>query len=418
LLPEVNSAFGIDNPVAIGETKRLKLERLEAIDRYGQYNGVKNIGFIAKTIDCRNGQYVRVTVNKGAGNKTGKYKLLLIYTGVEEDPMDPNNGFLATCPDRAAPSRVYRGGARIEQFTYSDAKRKKRVSTTAGAAVGAVGGIAAAATGSTLVVGGATVAAGAGLVGATVAAAIPVIGIGIAVGALLSGLFGKKKKGLGDGYFGGKNPADDNIYYPYGTGSNSTTHKTVSGVNANGKLSGKSVGVPIVDVPTVPNYSTYEFKGYYRAPVDGTYTFSTTSDDASYVWISPNDDKSDDEYYKDNGYQPGNPKNYTQQNAIVANGGLHGAVTKSGTIQLKAGNYYFVRGIFGNNKGPGSFIFRVKPPNTPEEPVKLMIRHYTIRRQIQIRAVELQDLSHFQTALLLQFQAAQTLETFLMLTLD
>ncbi len=37
---------------------------------------------------------------------------------------------------------------------------------------------------------------------------------------------------------------------------------------------------------------------------------------------------------------------------------------------MKAGNYYFVRGIFGNNKGPGSFIFRVKPPNTPEEPVK------------------------------------------------
>jgi hypothetical protein len=33
------------------------------------------------------------------------------------------------------------------------------------------------------------------------------------------------------------------------------------------------------------NYYSWEFKGYFKAPADGTYTFGTTSDDASHLWI-------------------------------------------------------------------------------------------------------------------------------------
>ena len=71
----------------------------------------------------------------------------------------------------------------------------------------------------------------------------------------------------------------------------------------------------------------------------------------------------DNEYYKDNGYQPGNPKNYTISNATVNNGGEHAETKKSGTITLDGDNYYYIRGIFGNNKKHGVFRFTVTPPN-------------------------------------------------------
>ena len=41
--------------------------------------GVSGFGFLTRTVDCSQGQYIRITVSKGAANKTGKYALFVRY---------------------------------------------------------------------------------------------------------------------------------------------------------------------------------------------------------------------------------------------------------------------------------------------------------------------------------------------------
>ena len=79
---------------------------------------------------------------------------------------------------------------------------------------------------------------------------------------------------------------------------------------------------------------SWQIRGYFYAPNTGTYTFSTTSDDASYLWIGS---------VAVGGFTPGN--------AVVNNGGLHGARTISGSINLAAGTYYPIRIQMGENFG-------------------------------------------------------------------
>lgn len=74
-----------------------------------------------------------------------------------------------------------------------------------------------------------------------------------------------------------------------------------------------------------------QFIGYFKATTTETYTFYTTSDDASYVWIG-NDALS----------------GFTVENATVNNGGQHGSIEKSGTVNLVAGNYYPIRIQYGD----------------------------------------------------------------------
>ena len=74
--------------------------------------------------------------------------------------------------------------------------------------------------------------------------------------------------------------------------------------------------------------------GYFLAPTTGTYTFYTSSDDASHLWIGPNA-----------------LSGYTTANATVNNGGLHGNVEKSGTTSLTGGLLYPMRIMFGENSG-------------------------------------------------------------------
>jgi len=74
--------------------------------------------------------------------------------------------------------------------------------------------------------------------------------------------------------------------------------------------------------------------GYFLAPTTGTYTFYTSSDDASHLWIGPNA-----------------LSGYTTGNATVNNGGLHGNVETSGTTTLTANTYYPIRIMFGENGG-------------------------------------------------------------------
>jgi hypothetical protein len=81
------------------------------------------------------------------------------------------------------------------------------------------------------------------------------------------------------------------------------------------------------------NYSV-EWYGYFYAPVTGTWTFYTNSDDASYLWVGA-------------AAQSG----YTVANATVNNGGQHGMVERSGTFSMTAGTFYPIRVQYGESGG-------------------------------------------------------------------
>ena len=90
---------------------------------------------------------------------------------------------------------------------------------------------------------------------------------------------------------------------------------------------------------------SWEFKGYFRAPADGTYTFYTASDDASHLWVGAT---------AVSGFSTGN--------AVVNNGGLHGYRGASGSINLAQGTYYPIRVQFGENFGADALEVKVYGP--------------------------------------------------------
>jgi len=77
------------------------------------------------------------------------------------------------------------------------------------------------------------------------------------------------------------------------------------------------------------------WSGIFYSDYTGDWTFSITSDDASYMWIGSNANSG-----------------YTKENANIKNGGLHGMfkVTNS-SISLISGQYYPIRIVFGENFG-------------------------------------------------------------------
>jgi hypothetical protein len=82
------------------------------------------------------------------------------------------------------------------------------------------------------------------------------------------------------------------------------------------------------------NTYSWMWLGYFLAPTTGTYTFYTSSDDASHLWVGPNA-----------------LSGYTTGNSTVNNGGLHGDVEVSGTTTLTANTYNPIRIMFGENNG-------------------------------------------------------------------
>ena len=92
-----------------------------------------------------------------------------------------------------------------------------------------------------------------------------------------------------------------------------------------------------LNLSSLPEYSSIMLTGYFLAPTTDTYTFYTSTDDASYMWIGPDA-----------------ITGYTHTNAIVQNGGLHGVTEVSGTIAMTANIYYPFRVMFGNLTGPGT----------------------------------------------------------------
>lgn len=91
--------------------------------------------------------------------------------------------------------------------------------------------------------------------------------------------------------------------------------------------------------------TSYQWIGYFLPSTTETYTFYTTSDDASFLWIGSNA-----------------VTGFTTANSLVNNGGEHGAEERSGSISLTAGVYYPIRIQAGNNGGPGSMLTSFSTP--------------------------------------------------------
>ena len=83
-----------------------------------------------------------------------------------------------------------------------------------------------------------------------------------------------------------------------------------------------------------------QWLGYFKPTTTETYTFYTSSDDASYVWVGNNA-----------------ITGFTTTNPVVNNGGAHGVVEQSGTIGLTAGVYYPLRIQFGEAGGGDELTF-------------------------------------------------------------
>ena len=94
-----------------------------------------------------------------------------------------------------------------------------------------------------------------------------------------------------------------------------------------------------------PTTTSLQALGYFLPRTTETYTFYTTSDDASFLWIGNNA-----------------VSGFTTANATVNNGGLHGAGEQSGTITLAAGVYYPIRIQYGNNEVDGTLSVSFSTP--------------------------------------------------------
>jgi hypothetical protein len=98
---------------------------------------------------------------------------------------------------------------------------------------------------------------------------------------------------------------------------------------------------------------SYQILGYFKPPTTNTYTFTMSSDDASYLWIGT----------------PAIIGRFNTTNAIISLSGIHVASSSkgkgSGTIYLSANNYYPFRLQYGNNLNQGSLYLTVSSTTTP-----------------------------------------------------
>jgi hypothetical protein len=93
------------------------------------------------------------------------------------------------------------------------------------------------------------------------------------------------------------------------------------------------------------SYFSVQWLGYFKPTTTQTYTFFLNSDDASYMWIGPTA-----------------VTGFTTGNALINNGGPHGANEVSGSIALTAGQYYAVRIQFGELSGEDFLEFNYQTP--------------------------------------------------------
>ncbi len=99
-------------------------------------------------------------------------------------------------------------------------------------------------------------------------------------------------------------------------------------------------------IASIPTTTSVQYVGYFVPSTTETYTFFTTSDDASYLWIGD-----------------AAATGFTTGNAVVDNGGVHGPQERSGTVSLEAGRYYPIRIQVGNNEAGGLLSVSFSTPS-------------------------------------------------------
>ena len=122
-----------------------------------------------------------------------------------------------------------------------------------------------------------------------------------------------------------------------------TATQTTFGTNPGASVQTAAISEAASDDGT--NFSC-QWLGYFKPTTTETYTFYTSSDDASYMWIGANA-----------------VTGFTAGNATVNNGGAHGNQEASGTAALTAGTYYPVRIQFGEQGGGDVLTFNYATPN-------------------------------------------------------
>ena len=101
---------------------------------------------------------------------------------------------------------------------------------------------------------------------------------------------------------------------------------------------------------------TVQWRGYYLARTSGTHTFETSSDDSSWLWVMDYDNSDIKDGFSDLlGLR-------SSSNEVVDNSGLHGTVTRSGTVSLDAHEYHPILIYFGENTGGDNMRVRHTVP--------------------------------------------------------
>ena len=140
-------------------------------------------------------------------------------------------------------------------------------------------------------------------------------------------------------FFSDPNFFNNNTTYRYGgTGSYTGLANNILSITA-----GTNGYVP------ASSWSSFsvQWLGYFRPDVTGSWTFYTTSDDGSFLWLGPTA-----------------VSGYTSSNALVNNGGNHGAKEISGTIFLVANISYPIKIQYGNNDLGYTMIVSFQGPST------------------------------------------------------
>jgi hypothetical protein len=132
---------------------------------------------------------------------------------------------------------------------------------------------------------------------------------------------------------------NNTTYKTGGTGSSTGTVNNISSINV-----GTNGYVP--SNGSMENYSV-QWLGYILPDISGTWTFYTTSDDGSFLWIGSTA-----------------TSGYTTSNVLVQNGGLHAEQERSATITLNAGQFYPIRIQFSEKTGGDNMIVSFIKPGT------------------------------------------------------
>ena len=111
------------------------------------------------------------------------------------------------------------------------------------------------------------------------------------------------------------------------------------------RISGPSKFSKVLFSTSKEDYFSWQWTGYFRANKSGSWTFTTNSDDASYVWVGESAVR---------GFSPAN--------ALLSAPGIHAPIASSGTIDLISGAYYPIRIQYGEAYGLEQFQLFVTPP--------------------------------------------------------